>query len=518
MAVVLFSSSILSADIAVTDRSSTLRLLSVGPTSPVKATDVDSVTREARHAANQLKREAKRARRHSGSLKPGTLSFHPGALSTGSIALIDAAGLKYFINTGLTFSTSSSASGAASEASYSGPIVASTVGGGVTNSMLSDMFDGYQGMCVSLTNATGPCQTGNAAYVFYNKNAPAAFDATVPAAPSCTNRQVALPAMTIGALSVRRKVFVPTNDQFIRWMNLFTNTSGSPVTFTMMTSNNLGSDSNTRLVSSSSGDNVAQNTDTWVTTFQNFSGSTSSDPRIGHVLQGVGALTPVSGVHFADGDDNPFWVYSITLAPGQTKTILNFATGQGTKAAANAKAAALALLPANATQCMSATELGQVTNFVTATDLSISSDSLAPFAFGGNPLTYRLAVTNLGPSPASTVSVVQTLPAGAAFVSASGTGWTCNNVAGVVTCTTPTLLMGAAPVINLTILAPAVLTPGTLGGTAIVSSATTDPIPANNSSTYTLPLLTASQVPALSGMMLGMLGAVLGVVALVRKL
>jgi uncharacterized repeat protein (TIGR01451 family) len=516
-AVVLFSSSILNADIAVTDRSSTLRLLSDQEPSHVRAADLDVGTRDARRAANQLKREAKRARHHGASLRPGALSFHPRALATGSISLIDASGLKYFINTGITFSTSSSASGAASEASYSAPIVASTAGGGVTNSTLSDMFDGYQGMCVSFTNATGPCQTGNLAYSFYNQNGAAAFDATVPVGATCTNRQIALPAKTIGALSVRRKIFVPTNDQFIRWMDLFTNTSASPVTFTMITSNNLGSDANTRIVSSSNGDNVAQTTDTWVSTFQNFSGTTSSDPRIGHVLQGIGAPTPVANIYFADGDDNPYWVYSITLAPGQTKTILNFATGQGTKAAANAKAAALALLPANATQCMSATELGQVVNFATSTDLSITNDTLSPVAFGSTPLTYKLAVSNVGTSPANNVLVAETLPAGSTFVSAIGTGWTCNNVAGVITCTMPNLSVGAAPPINVTILPPPVLAPTTFGLTATVSSATTDTNAANNSSTYTLPLLTAGQVPALSTMMLMLLAAMLAVVALARR-
>ncbi|HEV7428328.1 MAG TPA: DUF11 domain-containing protein [Thermoanaerobaculia bacterium] len=497
----------------MTDRSSALRLLandSVG-----RAADV-AVTPDARRAANQTKKSAKRAHHH-GSLQPGTLSFRPRPLATGSIQLIDAAGLKYFIDTNINFSTSSSASGAASEASFSAPVVASTIGGGSVLSALSDMFDGYQGLCVSLTNATGPCATGNASYSFYNQNGAAAFDATVPAGPTCTNRQVALPAKTIGGLSVRRKVFVPTNDQFIRWMDIFTNTSGAPVTFTTMPSNNLGSDSNTIIVSSSNGDNVAQTSDTWVSTFQNFSGTTSSDPRIGHVLQGVGAPTPVSNIHFVNGDDNPYWVYSITLAPGQTKIILNFATGQGTKAAANAKAAALALLPSNATQCMSLIELGQVSNFVTATDLSITKNTAAPVAVGGNPITYTLAVSNVGNSPANTVSVSDTLPAGSSFVSASGIGWTCNNAAGVVTCTVATLPVGAAPVINLTINAPAVSSPGTLSNTATVSSAGADSNLSNNSSTATVPIQPSTNVPAFGAWTLMLLATMLSIVALARR-
>jgi uncharacterized repeat protein (TIGR01451 family) len=554
VAALLLSSSILYGDISVTDRSSTLRFLSDPSALRPGVENVTPAERAARQAANQAKKDAKKAKHHGltpvtsavspteraarqaanqakhaakmarhahHGLTPVTSSLHPRAAATGSIGLIDAAGLKYFINTNITFSTSSSASGAASEASYTNAIVASTVAGATVTSTLSDMFDGYNAICVSLTNATTQCQTGNANFTMYNQNGPATFDATVPAGPACTNRQVQYPAKAIGGLSVTRKVFVPTNDRFIRWMNYFTNTTGAPITFTMITSNNLGSDSNTRIVSSSSGDNVVTTADTWVTSFQNFTsatvGTTTSDPRIGHVLWGPGAPTPVSNINFVDGDDNPFWVYSITLAPGQTKAILNFATGQGTKAAANAQAAALDLLPATATQCLSATELSQIVNFAVSTDLSIVKNTAAAAAFGSNPITFTLAVTNNGPSSASTVSVTDTLPAGSTFVSASGTGWTCNNVAGTVTCTVPTLPVGAAPVINLTFNAPPVVTPGTLSNTATVSSATTDPTPANNSSTKTVPIFPAGQIPALSSWMLGLLAAALGFVALARR-
>lgn len=494
-AVVLLSSSILYADISLTDRSSTLRFLSDASTLKPRPATVDPTSRAALRAANQAKRDAKRAQRHhSIGLRPTTQAFHPRANATGSIQLIDAAGLKYFINTNITFSTSSSASGAASEASYQGPIVASTSAGGTTMSSPSDMFDGYGAICVSLTNATGPCVTGNANYSFYNQNGAAAFDVTVPPGPACTSRQVAYPTKTIGALSITRKVFVPTDDRFIRWMNYFTNTSGASVTFTMITSNNLGSDSNTRIVSSSSGDNVATTADNWISSFQNYSGNTSTDPRIGHIIQGTGAPTPVSNINFVDGDDNPFWVYTITLAPGETKAILNFATGQGTKAAANAQSAALALLPATSTQCLSNAELGQITNFLVPTDLSITKSTVTTTAIAGSPITYMLAVTNLGPATASTVSVSDTLPAGSTFVSATGTGWTCNNVAGVVTCTLPSLLVGPANPISLTINAPPVLVPGTLSNTATVSSAASDPSPANNSSTSTVPIQTIADL------------------------
>ena len=94
------------------------------------------------------------------------------------------------------------------------------------------------------------------------------------------------------------------------------------------------------------------------------------------------------------------------------------------------------------------------TDVVPIADLAIvKTDSPDPVNIGSN-LTYNLAVTNIGPSPAANVTVTDTLPGTVTFVSATGTGWTCGQAAGVVTCTRATLAAGAAPVIAITVTAP----------------------------------------------------------------
>jgi uncharacterized repeat protein (TIGR01451 family) len=322
-------------------------------------------------------------------------------------------------------------------------------------------------------------------------------------------------------IQIQRKVFVPDNDSFSRTLNYFTNTGSSTITVTPVIANNLGSDSNTRIVTSNLGGTTVTPASSvqWVTSFQNFSGNTSSDPRLGHVLAGPSPATPLAGINFVDGDDNPFWGWTFTLAPGQTKIIMTFGVVQPTKAAANAKSASLsgAAPPAASTQCLTATELGQVVNFAISADLSINVTSSSVQAFGNTPITYTISVTNNGPSPAANVAVTDVLPAGATFGSASGTGWTCNNVAGTVTCTMPSLNVGAATPITLTMSPANVASPGTFGDTATVASSTADTNPANNTSTYTIPLLPASFVPALSGWMLAALGVLLGLIAIARR-
>src|SRR5262249_54244790 len=231
------------------------------------------------------------------------------AAATGSQRLIDASGVEYFINTNITFSTSSSASGAMSEASYTHAVAASTALGGIVMSTLNDAYDGYNTICISLNNTVATCETGNANFIIYNKNGVATTECVGPI--SGVNRQVVLnpQLMMMGSIRVQRKVFVPDNDAFARWLNIFTNTDTSPHTVTMVTSNNLGSDSNTIIDSSSNGNATAELTDTWVTTFQNYSGNISTDPRLGHVLQGPGAPVGLAGINFVNGDDNPFWGY-----------------------------------------------------------------------------------------------------------------------------------------------------------------------------------------------------------------
>jgi hypothetical protein len=296
-------------------------------------------------------------------IKPGEKSHRgvplstTGTEATGSISLIDASGLKYFINTNITFSTSSSASGAMSEASYTHAVAATTLNGGTTASTLNDAFDGYNTACLSLNNTVATCETGNANFDIYNKNGAPTLDGT------CNNRQVIFPTQTMGSVTVSREVYVPTDDSFGRWLNIVKNTSGTPQTVTLVVANNLGSDNNTVITGSSAGGTV-NNSVTWVSTFQNYSGTTTSDPRLGHVLQGAGASVGLAGVSFVNGNDNPYWGYTMTLQPGQTDIIMNFVTGQPSKAAAATQSARLATLPASALECVSATQQSEIVNFV----------------------------------------------------------------------------------------------------------------------------------------------------------
>jgi hypothetical protein len=335
--------------------------------------------------------------------------------ATGREDLIDGDGVEYFVNTNITFSTTSSASAAMSEASFTHSVAASTLNGGTTQSRLNDSYDGYQSLCVSTDNTVGNCRTNNANFTEYNKNG-------VPPEASCTGtvsgvpREYTFPVQTVGQFQVYRELFVPDNDSFARWLDVVTNTGSTPATTTLDVANNLGSDNNTVITADSSGNTTPTTADTWVTSFQNWSGTTTSDPRLGHVLAGAGASTGLAGIFFQNGNDKPWWSYSLTLQPGQTQIVMNYGVVAPTKAAAASKSAELATLSdPNQLNCMTPQEQAEVVNFAllplanadsyTAThDASFSEPAPGVLAndTGGGTLTATLVS---GPAHASSFTL-----------------------------------------------------------------------------------------------------------------
>jgi uncharacterized repeat protein (TIGR01451 family) len=112
-------------------------------------------------------------------------------------------------------------------------------------------------------------------------------------------------------------------------------------------------------------------------------------------------------------------------------------------------------------------------------DLSVTkSGDPHPAVLIYGTLTYEITVTNLEHITAENVTVTDILPANVTYQSASGTGWSCSESAGVVTCDRPSLSVGTAPVITIVVTAPP--TAQTLINNVTVSSDTTDPNTANN--------------------------------------
>ncbi|MFN8525950.1 MAG: hypothetical protein U0821_22850 [Chloroflexota bacterium] len=110
-------------------------------------------------------------------------------------------------------------------------------------------------------------------------------------------------------------------------------------------------------------------------------------------------------------------------------------------------------------------------------DLEITKTGPDQVAVSG-PIAYVLTARNNGPLAATNVVIVDTIPAGTAFVSSSpSAGGVCAGTTTVV-CVFPTLTVNATATVTINVTAPA--TPGVVVNSATVSASEEDPDPSNN--------------------------------------
>ncbi len=116
-------------------------------------------------------------------------------------------------------------------------------------------------------------------------------------------------------------------------------------------------------------------------------------------------------------------------------------------------------------------------------------------AVAGQPLRYRITVTNAGPSSANGVTVTDTLPSGTTFDPASGgDDWNCGRVNSLVTCLlTRVLGVTSAPPIDITVNIESGTT-GSITNVASVTSTSPDPNPINNTASVTSPISSSTDL------------------------
>jgi len=118
----------------------------------------------------------------------------------------------------------------------------------------------------------------------------------------------------------------------------------------------------------------------------------------------------------------------------------------------------------------------RVTTEATAIDLRVTIDDTPdPIILGSGNLTYTIMVTNLGPNPATNVTLVDTLPGSVTYVSDTGT---CA-VAANVTCTIGALAVNGTASIDIVVTPTSI---GTITNSATASATETDLNTTNNTS------------------------------------
>jgi hypothetical protein len=188
-------------------------------------------------------------------------------------------------------------------------------------------------------------------------------------------REVVIRQESVNGVAVTRKVYVPTDGYFARYLDVITNTSSEPVTIDVTLATNYR---NVRccsinLVATSSGDAQATTADRWVVLDDFYNGDpyeTYETPSTAVVFgdqQGVDTPDVVSVSTSNPGQVATTW-QQITIPAGGSVAYLSFVSQQPNQNSARKTAERLLLLPPEALEGLNSTELAVIANFAAPAD------------------------------------------------------------------------------------------------------------------------------------------------------
>ena len=176
--------------------------------------------------------------------------------------------------------------------------------------------------------------------------------------PELDGRQLVIGPTMLQGLLVTRKVYVPREGKFVRFMEVLTNPTATDITLNAYMETSIQSDKLTRVfVSPNSNGNLYGVVDN--------PGSTTNAAN-GFVMGGPGARVTSNYAQFMNGNGFPFYTWNVTIPAGQTRILMHYGVQRGATDAAGAKAQAEALAnltDAQALDGLTEVEKSQVLNF-----------------------------------------------------------------------------------------------------------------------------------------------------------
>ena len=141
-----------------------------------------------------------------------------------------------------------------------------------------------------------------------------------------TGSTVTTDPASLSGLSVNMQYYFDQTDAVVRTLVNFYNPEVAPISATASFQTNLGSDSGTQVISTSSGDTAFTTADRWIITDDS---TTGGDPTVTHVLYGPGGPLVTSNlvsltVFSAFGTQGVRADYGLTVAAGDTLSLMFF--------------------------------------------------------------------------------------------------------------------------------------------------------------------------------------------------
>lgn len=286
----------------------------------------------------------------------GAVALQPVAAkaATGSVE-IHAGNATWFVNTNITFSTTSSGGLAFSEAT----LHANTASQSDTHNT-STRHDAFDGALTWHVNAGVPGSLENGGY-----QSPGG---TV----SVTANSVVGTTQVMAGLNVHVELYFASAKAVARSMLVLQNPTGAPITVTVDNDTNMGSDNDTTYHLTSSGDATYDASDNWTISCQPDPGHPAlclSDPVLTFAFSQTGApVRPTAIQAVTNGSDKQYFRYTVTVPAGGTQRLLEFVQLSDTVAHATTDAALFnstgTLQSSGYLAGLSPTEQAQIVNWV----------------------------------------------------------------------------------------------------------------------------------------------------------
>ncbi|NOZ69004.1 MAG: hypothetical protein GXP46_07120, partial [Deferribacteres bacterium] len=188
-----------------------------------------------------------------------------------------------------------------------------------------------------------------------------------------SGRGVSIGPDTKGSLEVTRKIYVPDDDSFVRYLEIVENKGDTDVNaeITIYSYPDDSSSNETHLTGTSSGDTEFTTDDRYI--ISDDADGTGGRPAIVHVFAGEGAQAGITDAGYNDywyydDYDEIHYTFNLTVPARSRVIIMHFASQNATRADAVSSAEHLYCLQGSALKGLTQDELDDIVNFIPVTD------------------------------------------------------------------------------------------------------------------------------------------------------